>query len=93
MRTSNIVPRTGYLITKKEETVTKEGLEYEENTDDFLVYAQVVVSSSLNYSKGEFVIYHVIEAQEFGDGSLIYNFIHEDNILGTYVPSTATDKE
>ena len=89
MRVGQFVPVTGYVVTKKEDAgaAYASGFQIEENTDDFLVHAEVVVSSSSAYATGTCVVYHVLESQSFRDGADIYNLVNESDILGVYTPS------
>ena len=84
---SKIVPGEGYLILKKNDldTSTASGFEVEENTDDFLVYAEVKNSGSEEYTSGEGVIFNSIDAQEFRDGADTYILLHTDAVLGKYL--------
>jgi co-chaperonin GroES (HSP10) len=88
MKASAFSPRTGFIVTKKEvsRNTTATGLEVEENSDDFLVYAEVVVSGSSAYVPGDTVVYHVLDSQSFRDGADTYNVVQEGDVLGTYDP-------
>ena len=88
MKVSSITPREGFLIVKKSsiDTTTDSGFEVEENSDDLLVFAEVVSSSSADFPKSSFVVFQELYAQEFRDGSDSYLLLQEDDVVGTYQP-------
>ena len=88
MKVDSITLKPGYLLVEQsnEEVETTGGIVFEENTDDFVVYAKVINSSSEKYPVGEFVVFHVLETDSIRDQLKAYSMIQEDKILGTYVP-------
>ena len=87
MNVSKFLPREGYLVVVKSssDVTTSSGLVVEENSDDLLVHAPVVRSSSLAYPLGIDVVFHALDAQEFRDASKGFLLIHESDVLGTYL--------
>ena len=86
MNIQNIKPIKGYVITTqtKDEVATKSGLIVNENTDDFVVHAKVVISSSDLYPVDTDVVYHILDSESLRDGSDVYSLVHEDKVKGTY---------
>jgi len=86
MDVTKFVPKKGLLIVKSpvKDLKTESGFEVEENTDDFLVYAEVVASDDSNYSVGSFVVLHTLYTQEFRDGADVYMVVEIEDVLGTY---------
>ena len=86
MIVTNFRPKTSYLVVKKvsPNATAQTGFQVEENDDDFVIYAQVVTSSSSIYKPNDVVVFELVDSQSFRDGAEEYNFIHEDAILGTY---------
>jgi len=87
MKLSGVKPIAGFLVTKEEETRLRSdaGLQIEENTDDFLIYGEVVIGTD-KFPVGSFVIYHVLESLSFRDGSQVFNLVREEDVFGTYTP-------
>lgn len=88
MKVEKISLRDGYLIARKAvvDAKTDSGFEVEENSDDFLVHAEVVNSATEKISLGMFIIFHVLDAQEFRDGSDTYLLVRDEDVVGTYNP-------
>lgn len=88
MKVIKFTPISGYIVTKKTDTEVKttSGFETQENADDLLVFAEVILSSVPEYKPFDFVVFHDLCAQEFRDGKNSYLLVHEDDIVGTYTP-------
>lgn len=88
MKIEGITPREDFLIVKKfaSDVATDSGFEVEENSDDLLVFAEVVKSGVSEFPPATYVVFHALEAQEFRDGSASYLLIHETDVLGVYNP-------
>jgi len=86
MQISQIKLIKGLLAVEQtpDEVETESGIVLSENTDDFLVHAEVINSSSKLYSVGTMVVYHVLDAETFRDGAKAYALLREEKIKGTY---------
>lgn len=86
MKVENFIPREGFIVVRKAvvDSVTDSGFEVEENSDDFLIHAEIVSSGSSDFIVGSHVVFHALEAQEFRDGSDTFLLVHSDYIVGTY---------
>ena len=90
MKVNCFAPGPGFIVVRKEQTQSRSeaGLEVEENSDDFLTFAQVVVTSDeKEFPTGAFVVFHALDAQSFRDGSVTYNLVDVLDIVGTYAPN------
>ena len=86
MNIDKFKPLPSLLIVKKPvtESKTESGFEVEENSDDFLVWAEIIKSGSPEYKSGEAIVFHALYTDEFRDGSDSYFLVHEDDIVGHY---------
>jgi hypothetical protein len=76
----------GFLVTREtDDTVaTKSGLLTQENTDDFLVHGEIVISGTDKYKQGEHIIYHILDTESFRDGTDVYSLLPEEKVKGFY---------
>ena len=71
-----------------EEVKTDSGILLEENTDDYVVHAKVVSSSSKLYKVDTNIIFHILDSESLRDGAKSYSLVHEDKVKGVYANPT-----
>jgi len=86
MDISKINLNSGQLLieTAESENKTESGLILEENTDDFLVYGKIVLSSSSDYFINTQVIFHVLDSETLRDAGKVFSLVRDDKIRGVY---------
>ena len=86
MKVENFIPHEGYLVVSKEsgDVKTASGFQTTENTDDFLIFGEVISTNSKTYAKGEIVVFATFLAQEFRDGASTFLLVNEEDVRGTY---------
>ena len=87
MNVSKISPRAPYVVSSREviENKSSSGIVTKENTDDFIVFADIVATSDdKKFPLGTTIVYHVTDSYPVRDGAKSYDMVNVGNVLGTY---------